>query len=84
MGHYVANGLIGVLNWLNQMDRNKQLVDAILASADKVRENNGKKKLTCAAAFKLALEYEAQIAEIGRICNQYNVKICKCQLGCFK
>jgi len=66
------------------MDTNRKLVEAILASADNAQGSDGKKKLTCAAAFKLAREFEAQIAEIGRICNQHNVKICKCQLGCFE
>lgn len=66
------------------MNTNNQLLDAVLASADKAQDGNGKRTLTCAAAFKLAREFEAQIAEIGRICNQHNVKICKCQLGCFK
>ncbi|MEA3226053.1 MAG: hypothetical protein U9Q07_08890 [Planctomycetota bacterium] len=61
------------------MDKKEQLVEAVLRSADGDRE-----KLTCAEAFELAEKFEAQVAEIGRICNQNNVKICKCQLGCFK
>ncbi len=61
------------------MDKKEQLVAAVLRSTDGDRE-----KLTCAEAFELAEKFEAQIGEIGRICNQNNVKICKCQLGCFK
>ena len=61
------------------MDKKKELVDAVLRSAEGER-----KTLTCAEAFELARSYEAEVAEIGRICNQNKVKICKCQLGCFK
>ncbi len=61
------------------MDKKEQLVEAVL------RPGNGdREKLTCAEAFELAKKFDAQIAEIGRICNQNDVKICKCQLGCFK
>ena len=61
------------------MDKNEQLLEAVTKSA-----SGDQKALTCAEAFELAEKFDAQIAEIGRICNQNNVKICKCQLGCFK
>ena len=61
------------------MDENKQLLEAVVKS-----ENGDREKMTCAEAFALANKYEANIGEIGRICNENNVKICKCQLGCFK
>jgi hypothetical protein len=61
------------------MDKKKELVDAVLKSAD-----GDRRTLTCGEAFVLAENYEVELAEIGRICNQNNVKICKCQLGCFK
>ncbi len=67
------------------MDNNKaQLLDAITKSADGRREPDGRKKLTCAEAFELARRFEIEVIEVGRICNQNNVRICKCQLGCFK
>lgn len=47
-------------------------------------ENGNREKMTCAEAFALAEKYDVEITEIGHICNQNNVKICKCQLGCFK
>jgi hypothetical protein len=62
------------------MHENKKLIDSIFKQA---RKSNGRKKLTCAQAFELAREFEAEIPEIGRICNKHNIKICKCQLGCF-
>jgi hypothetical protein len=65
------------------MNKKEQLVDAVLKSADSGRRPDGKKRLTCAEAFELAKRYEAEIIEVGRICNQNNIRICKCQLGCF-
>jgi hypothetical protein len=65
------------------MDKKEQLVDVILKSAKTGREPDGRKQLTCAEAFELAKKYETEIIEIGRICNQNNIRICKCQLGCF-
>ena len=61
------------------MDKKEQLTEAVLRSSDGKR-----KRLSCAEAFVLAQKYEAKLAEIGRICNDNDVKICKCQLGCFK
>ena len=67
------------------MDNNKaQLLDAIMKSGDGGQEPDGRKKLTCAEAFELARRFEIEVIEVGRICNQNNVRICKCQLGCFK
>jgi len=61
------------------MDEKEQLVEAVLRAA----EGEGK-RLACAKAFELAAGHGAKLAEIGRICNENNVNICKCQLGCFK
>ena len=58
--------------------------DLVVAVLERVQESDEKKKLTCADAFELAREFQADIIEVGRICNRHNVKICKCQLGCFK
>lgn len=61
------------------MDKKEQLLKAVVRS-----DSGDREKMTCAEAFALAEKYETNVAEIGRICNQNNVKICKCQLGCFK
>ncbi len=63
------------------MDKEKDLIDAVLKRAQEV---DGIKRLACAEAFELAQEYEFRVIMIGRICNQHDIKICKCQLGCFK
>ena len=62
------------------MDKNEELVNAVL---ERAKEIDGIKKLACAEAFKLSKEFGAGTAEIGRICNQQNIRICKCQLGLF-
>ncbi len=62
------------------MEKKQELTDAVLSRA---QESDGKKKLTCAEAFELARQLKVEIPEIGRICNQHNIRICKCQLGCF-
>jgi hypothetical protein len=65
------------------MEKKSQLVDAILKSASSKRESEGREQLNCAEAFELAERFEVKVIEIGRICNQHNIRICKCQLGCF-
>ena len=67
-----------------QIDKEKQLVEAILKSANIERKSDGRKSLACVRAFKLAKEFETEVIEIGRLCNQHKIRICKCQLGCFK
>ena len=62
------------------MNDKQQIINAVLEQA---KESNGKKQLNCAEAFELARQFEVKIIEIGRICNQNNVRICNCQLGCF-
>lgn len=59
----------------------EELINAVL---EKATESDGRKKLACAEVFELAQEFETEIIEIGYICNRQNIKICKCQLGCFK
>jgi len=66
------------------MNNKNQLVDAVIKSAGSRQGPDGRKTLTCAEAFELAKKFEIEIMEIGRICNQNNIRIRKCQLGCFK
>jgi len=63
------------------MDEEKDLVNAVL---ERCQDVNGAGKLSCAEAFELAQEFQVEVGQIGRICNQQNIKICKCQLGCFR
>ena len=58
--------------------------DLIKAVLERAQEIDGRKKLACAEAFELAKEFEVEVIEIGRICNRHNIRIRKCQLGCFE
>ncbi|UCG56052.1 MAG: hypothetical protein JSU70_14410 [Phycisphaerales bacterium] len=63
------------------MAANEELTDVVVAVA---RESDGKRRLTCAEAFALARRFDAKVVEIGRICDEQKIRICKCQLGCFE
>jgi len=65
------------------MDKKEELLNAILKFAGNGQPSGDKKRLTCTDAFELARKFEMEIIEIGLICNKHNIKICKCQLGCF-
>ncbi len=62
------------------MGKEEGLIKAVL---ERVQDSDGRKKLACAEALKLSQELRVGPVEIGRICNQQNIRICKCQLGCF-
>ncbi len=57
-------------------DKKKRLQERILAEADNA-------KLPCQKAFAIAEETGSEKAEVGRVCNELEVKIAECQLGCF-
>ena len=59
----------------------EELTAAIIAAA---REIDGKKKLSCQTAFDLAEKFNVSKGTVGQACNDNNVKIADCQLGCFK
>ena len=63
------------------MSKKEELINAIFGECQEVE---GRKKLSCAQAFELAKQFQVEVMEVGRICNQHNIKIYKCQLGCFK
>ncbi len=41
-------------------------------------------KIACAVAFDVAKRLGVPLKEVGRAANRAGVKICGCQLGCFK
>ena len=59
----------------------KELIKKIEKS---VVESDGKKKFYCTKAFELAKEYGVELKDIGQYCNDNNIRIAKCQLGCFQ
>ena len=62
------------------MCKSDNLINAVL---ERAQDSDDRKKLTCTEAFQIARELNVEVAEIGRICNRQNIRICKCQLGCF-
>jgi molybdate transport system regulatory protein len=58
--------------------------DILEAVKNKTYEENGKLKLSCASAFKIAGELKVGLSRIGDICNREGIRISNCQLGCFK
>ena len=66
------------------MNVETKLMKLVAESVNKIEDTKGLKTLSCAKAFKLAKEHNVMIAEIGEICNQLNIKISNCQLGCFE
>ena len=54
-----------------------QVIEAV---KDKAGE---KKRLPCAVALAVARDLDVPPAEIGRLCNELDIKIVGCQLGCF-
>ena len=62
------------------MGKAEELINAVL---ERAQEIDGRKNLACAEVFELAQEFEVEVIEIGRICNRQNIRIRKCQLGCF-
>jgi len=49
----------------------------------KIRDAAKDGKLPCQAAFRLSAELDVQLVELGRFCNEENIRIKGCQLGCF-
>ena len=63
------------------MSKELELIDAVIEASTDV---DGRKKLSCAEAFRLAEQFGVEKREMGRICDAQKIRICKCQLGCFK
>ena len=63
------------------MDEQSEKTQAVIEAA---KDIEGKKKLTCAQAFELADRLNVSLSRIGEICNDIDISICSCQLGCFK
>jgi len=49
-----------------------------------VREIDGRRTLACAMAFEIAREHGLALRDIGTWCNENDVRIRACQLGCFE
>ncbi len=47
-------------------------------------EVNGRKMLSCTQAFEIHHRHGLPLGDIGRICDETGIRICACQLGCFR
>jgi len=47
-------------------------------------DREGRIILPCAQAFKIAEDLGEPLSAVGQICNEENIRIANCQLGCFK
>jgi hypothetical protein len=54
----------------------------ILAAAEVGADRRA--RLSCAKAFALSKQYDISLEEIGLICDEAEIRISTCQLGCFK
>jgi len=63
------------------MSKNNEIIEAVIQAATDV---DGRKKLSCAEAFRIAEQFGVEKREIRRICDAHKIKISNCQLGCFK
>ncbi|MBN1675845.1 MAG: hypothetical protein JXR37_32675 [Kiritimatiellae bacterium] len=61
--------------------KDEQLRKSVL---DAAFDENGRRKLTCAEAFRIAAEHGVKKTAVMRVCNAEGIRICRCQLGCFK
>ncbi len=44
---------------------------------------DGKQFINCTTALAIAEKLNVKPIEVGKICNELNIKIQNCQLGCF-
>ena len=62
------------------MDKEQELYEAILEVA---AEEAGLTMLPCAKAFELSDRFGVALMEIRTACDEHDIKITACQLGCF-
>ena len=62
------------------MKSDEKVVAAVLARS---KETDGRRSLTCAEALRIATELNVEAVQVGRICDQQEIRIRSCQLGCF-
>ena len=59
----------------------EEILEKVIDAAEEI---DGRKKLACKKAFSLSAEYGIPLLDIAKYCNKGDIKICSCQLGCFK
>jgi len=59
----------------------EEILEKVVGASDEI---NGRKKLSCKNAFELSEKFGIALHDITKCCNQNDIKIYACQLGCFK
>ena len=59
-----------------------EMADMVRKAAGRGRD--GRPRLACAKAFALSRRLLVPARKIGEICDAENIKIERCQLGCFR
>ncbi|MCS7215243.1 MAG: molybdopterin-guanine dinucleotide biosynthesis protein MobB [Thermodesulfovibrio sp.] len=72
-GNYSMEEIMREIDIMTQ----KKLIEKLLIE----KSNNG--KITCSEARKIAEELNVGYIEVGKMANELNIKIRKCELGCF-
>ncbi|MFC1743284.1 hypothetical protein ACFL35_04765 [Candidatus Riflebacteria bacterium] len=63
---------------------NNQIPEAIIKELQDRSINDGKKnRILCKHALEIAEKYDLKPGIIGKICNENEIQIKNCQLGCF-
>lgn len=62
------------------MAATEQLIEAV-SKATVLKD--GRTTLSCSDAFTLAEDLDAELSSIYVFCNEHEIKIVRCQLGCF-
>ncbi len=50
---------------------------------ERLKEIAPQGRISCEAARKLAEELDISPREVGQACDEVNIRICACELGCF-
>lgn len=58
-------------------------VELLALIRNAAREVPGRVEIDCEAALSLAARTGRSPADVGKLCNDNNIRICACQLGCF-
>ena len=51
---------------------------------NEIKKYSRKNQISCESCFRIASELNVPLKMVGRICDDKKIKICFCQLGCFK
>jgi len=75
------SGIKRVITMLKKSKKETASDNKIYSEIIKYTKRN---RISCKDCFRAAAKLDAPLKTIGRICNEKAIRICDCQLGCFK